>query len=127
MERTGPSNVSQGVRDAFWLMCMQCGLAAAYLCVKAFSETDFTEDLKRFDVPTLVIHGDDDQIVPIKLGGDRSSKMIKGATYKVYPGAPHGLMTTHKQQFNNDLLEFIRAELSVRGSARKSRAMADGD
>jgi non-heme chloroperoxidase len=102
------SKVSQGVRDAFWLMSMQAGFVAAYECIKAFSETDFTEDLKKFNIPTLVIHGDDDQIVPITVGGLRSSKMIKGATLKVYPGAPHGLMTTHKQQFNTDLLEFVR-------------------
>ena len=104
------STVSQGVRDAFWRLGMQCGLRAAYDCIKAFSETDFTEDLKNVDVPTLVIHGDDDQIVPISVGGLRSSKMIKGATLKVYRGAPHGLMTTHQQQFNADLLEFIRQQ-----------------
>ena len=102
------AKVSQGVRDAFWLMSMQACLPAAYDCVKAFSETDFTEDLKRFDVPTLVIHGDDDQVVPIAASGLRSSKMIKGALLKTYPGAPHGLMTTHQQRFNADLLEFAQ-------------------
>lgn len=102
------STVSQGVRDAFWLMSMQAGYPAAYDCIKAFSETDFTEDLKKFDIPTLIIHGEDDQIVPINVGGLRSSKMIKGATFKMYKGAPHGLMTTHKEQFNADLLEFAR-------------------
>ncbi|HEX6748315.1 MAG TPA: alpha/beta hydrolase [Longimicrobium sp.] len=102
------STVSQGVRDAFWLMGMQCGLAAAYDCIKAFSESDFRQDLGKVDVPALVIHGDDDQIVPIAVGGLRSSKMIPGATLKVYPGAPHGLMGTHREQFNADLLEFAR-------------------
>lgn len=102
------STVSQGVRDAFWLWSMRCGLGPAYQCVKAFSETDFTEDLGKIDVPTLVIHGDDDQIVPIDVGGRRSSKMIRDATLEVYPGAPHGLMSTHKDRFNADLLEFVR-------------------
>jgi non-heme chloroperoxidase len=104
------STVSQGVRDAFWLQSMQAGYPAAYDCIKAFSETDFTGDLKKFDVPTLVIHGDDDQIVPINVGGLRSSKMIKGASFKMYKGAPHGLMTTHKEQFNADLLQFARQQ-----------------
>ena len=102
------AKVSQGVRDAFWLMSMQAGFPAAYDCIKAFSETDFREDLKKFDIPTLVIHGDDDQIVPINVGGLRSSKMIKGASLLVYKGAPHGLMTTNKDQFNGDILEFAR-------------------
>jgi non-heme chloroperoxidase len=103
------STVSQGVRDAFWLMSMQVGLKGALDCIKAFSETDFTEDLKRFDVPTLVVHGDDDQIVPIDASAMLSSKLIPGATLKVYPGAPHGLATTHKDEFNADLLAFINA------------------
>jgi non-heme chloroperoxidase len=103
------SKVSQGVRDAFWLWGMQVGLKAAYECVKAFSETDLTEDLKKFDVPTLVIHGDDDQIVPIADSALLSSKIVKDATLKVYPGAPHGLMTTHKDQLNSDLLAFLRS------------------
>jgi non-heme chloroperoxidase len=102
------AKVSQGIHDAFWRMSMQCGFAAAYLCVKAFSETDFRDDLKKIDVPTLVIHGDDDQVVPIAVGGNRSSKMIKGATLKVYQGAPHGLMSTHQERFNADLLAFAR-------------------
>jgi non-heme chloroperoxidase len=101
------SKVSQGVRDAFWLWSMQVGLKGAYDCVKAFSETDLTEDLKRFDVPTLVLHGDDDQIVPFADSAPLSSKIIKDATLKVYPGAPHGLMVTHKDQFNADLLTFL--------------------
>jgi non-heme chloroperoxidase len=118
------STVSQGVRDAFWLMSMQAGFPAAYDCVKAFSETDFREDLKKFDVPTLVIHGDDDQIVPITVGGLRSSKMIKGATLKIYKGAPHGLMTTHKDQFNTDLLEFARQQPQATVSARREASTA---
>jgi non-heme chloroperoxidase len=85
---------------------MQAGLAGAYQCIKAFSETDFRKDLETIDVPTLVIHGDDDQIVPITAGGLRSSKLIKRATLKVYKGAPHGLMSTHQQTFNTDLLDF---------------------
>ena len=118
------STVSQGVRDAFWLMSMQAGFPAAYDCVKAFSESEFTDDLKKFDVPTLVIHGDDDQIVPINVGGLRSSKMIKGATLKIYKGAPHGLMTTHKEQFNIDLLEFTRQQPQAAASARREASTA---
>ena len=115
------ATVSQGVQDAFWLMSMQAGFPAAYDCIKAFSETDFTEDLKKIDVPTLVIHGDDDQIVPITVGGLRSSKMIKGATLEVYKGAPHGLMTTHKQQFNTDLLQFARQESQDAAAATRAQ------
>jgi len=118
------STVSQGVRDAFWLMSMQAGFPAAYDCIKAFSESEFTDDLKKFDVPTLVIHGDDDQIVPITVGGLRSSKMIKGATLKIYKGAPHGLMTTHKEQFNTDLLEFTRQQPQAAASARREASTA---
>ncbi len=101
------SKVSQGLRDWFWLQGMQAGLKAAYDCIKAFSETDFTEDLKKFDVPTLIIHGDDDQIVPIAASGLKSAKLVKNATLKVYPGGPHGLCSTHKNQVNTDLLEFV--------------------
>jgi non-heme chloroperoxidase len=115
------SKVSQGVRDAFWLMSMTAGFPAAYDCIKAFSETDFTEDLKKFDVPTLVIHGDDDQIVPITVGGLRSSKMIKDAVLKVYKGAPHGLMSTHKDEFNSDLLEFARQGVQTAETATRAR------
>jgi len=104
------SKVSEGVRDAFWLMSMQAGMPAAYDCVKAFSETDFRQDLPKIDVPTLVIHGDDDQIVPLSVGGARSSKMIRGAVLKVYKGAPHGLTTTHKDQMNADLLAFAKEQ-----------------
>ncbi len=103
------SNVSQGVRDAFWLWSMQAGLKGAYDCVKAFSETDFTEDLAKFDVPTLIIHGDDDQIVPIVGSAMQSVELIEGAVLKVYPGAPHGLTTTHRDQVNTDLLGFLEA------------------
>jgi non-heme chloroperoxidase len=87
---------------------MQVGLKGAYDCVKAFSETDLTDDLRRIDVPTLIIHGDDDQIVPIDASARRSVELVKDATLKVYPGAPHGLFATHKDQFNTDLLDFIR-------------------
>jgi non-heme chloroperoxidase len=104
------STISQGTRDAFWLMSMQVGLKGAFDCIKAFSETDFTEDLKKFDVPTLIAHGDDDQIVPIGAASLKSSKLVPGATLKVYPGAPHGLShATHEDAFNADLLEFIEA------------------
>ena len=114
------SKVSQGVLDAFWRLSMQACLPAAYECVKAFSETDFTDDLKKFDVPTLVIHGDDDQVVPFNVGGLRSAKMIKGAMLEVYKGAPHGLMTTHQERFNNDLLEFARQQPEAAASARRA-------
>jgi non-heme chloroperoxidase len=103
------STVSQGVRDAFWLWSMQVGLKGAYDCVKAFSETDLTEDLKKIDVPMLLIHGDDDQIVPIADSAELSVKLVPNATLKVYPGAPHGLFTTHKTQFNADLLAFLKS------------------
>jgi non-heme chloroperoxidase len=101
------SNVSQGARDAFWLMSMTVGIKGAYDCVKAFSETDLTEDLKRIDVPTLILHGDDDQIVPIQASALKSSKIVPNATLKIYPGAPHGLTGAHEQEFNADLLAFI--------------------
>jgi non-heme chloroperoxidase len=102
--------ISEGVRESFWLQGMLAGFPAAYDCIKAFSETDFTEDLKKFDVPTLILHGDDDQIVPIVAGGLRSAKIVKGATLKVYPGAPHGMCTTLKDQINADLLAFFKSE-----------------
>lgn len=100
---------SQGIIDAFWLQGMMSGHKNAYDCIKAFSETDFTEDLKKFDVPTLIVHGDDDQIVPIEAAGLASAKLIKHATLKVYKGAPHGLADTHKDQLNADLLAFAKA------------------
>ena len=102
------TKVSQGLLDSFWLQSMLGGHKAIYECVKAFSETDFTEDLKRFDVPTLVLHGDDDQIVPIKITGLLSAKIIKGATLKVIPGAPHGMCSTLKNQVNTELLAFFK-------------------
>jgi non-heme chloroperoxidase len=102
------AKVSQGLRESFWMQGMQCGFNAAYDCIKAFSETDFTEDLKKFDVPTLILHGDADQIVPIKASALLSSKLIKGATLKVYPGLPHGMCSTHKEQINTDLLGFLK-------------------
>lgn len=103
------SNVSQGVRDEFWLQGMIAGFPACYDCIKVFSETDTTEDLKKFDVPTLIIHGDDDQIVPIVAAAIKSSKIVRNAQLKIYEGAPHGLPTTHKDRLNADLLEFIKS------------------
>jgi non-heme chloroperoxidase len=103
------AKVSQGLRDSFWLQGMQAGFKGVIDCIKAFSETDFTADLKKFDVPTLVLHGDDDQIVPIGASALLSSKMVKGATLKIYPGAPHGLCSTHKDQANAELLAFLKA------------------
>jgi non-heme chloroperoxidase len=103
------AKVSQGVRDAFWFQGMQGGLKNELDCIKAFSETDFTADLKKFDVPTLIIHGSDDQIVPIDASAHASSKLIKDAILKVYPGAPHGLPWTHTDEFNNDLLAFLKS------------------
>jgi non-heme chloroperoxidase len=105
--RTGNS-VSQGLRDSFWLQSMLCGHKAAYECIKAFSETDFTEDLKKFDVPTLILHGDADQIVPIGASAMLSSKIVKGAVLKVIPGAPHGLCSTLKDMVNAELLAFFQ-------------------
>jgi non-heme chloroperoxidase len=102
------AKVSEGVRESFWLQGMRAGFPAAYFCIKAFSETDQTEDLKRMDVPTLVIHGDDDQIVPFSDSGQLQAKLIPRATLKVYKGAPHGLCTTLKDQVNEDLLAFIK-------------------
>ena len=103
------STLSQGVRDAFWLMSMQAGLKGAYDNIKAFSETDFSEDLQRFDIPTLIIHGEDDQNVPIANSALKSSKIVPNAELKIYPGAPHGLTVTHRDQFNADLLAFLRS------------------
>jgi len=103
------AKISEGVRESFWLQGMLAGFPAAYFCIKAFSETDTTEDLKKFDVPTLILHGDDDQIVPIGASALLSSKLVKNSTLKVYPGAPHGLCTTLKDQVNADLLAFIKS------------------
>ena len=103
------SKVSQGMRDSFWLQGMWCGHKAAYDCIKAFSETDFTEDLRKIDVPTLVLHGDDDQIVPIADSALLSAKLVKGATLKVIPGGPHGMCSTLKDQINVELLAFLQS------------------
>src|SRR5437660_419773 len=102
------SKVSQGLRDSFWLQGMQAGFKGVIDCIKAFSETDFTEDLKKFDVPTLILHGNDDQIVPIGASAMLSSKLVKGSTLKVYPGFSHGMCTVNKDQSNADLLAFIK-------------------
>jgi len=103
------SKVSQGLRDSFWLQGMMCGFKGAVDCIKAFSETDFTEDLKKIDVPTLIMHGDDDQIVPIADSALLSAKLVNGSTLKIYPGLSHGMCSTHKDQINTDLLAFIKA------------------
>jgi non-heme chloroperoxidase len=102
------AKVSEGLRESFWLQGMMCGFPGAYFCIKAFSETELTEDLKRIDVPTLILHGDDDQIVPIDDSARLSAKIVSNATLRVYPGAPHGMCSTHKDQVNADLLAFIR-------------------
>ena len=107
------AKVSQGLRDSFWLQGMLAGHKAVYDCIKAFSETDFTEDLKKFDVPTLILHGDDDQIVPIGASALLSSKIVKGATLKIYPGAPHGMCSTLKDQVNSELLGFFKRSKEV--------------
>ncbi len=103
------AKVSQGVLEQFWLWSMQCGLKSAYDCIKAFSETDFSQDLAKFDVPTLVLHGEDDQIVPVKNSAKKSARLIKGAEDVYYPGAPHGITATHQDQINADLLAFVKA------------------
>ena len=103
------AKVSQGVLDQFWLWSMQAGLKNAYESIKAFSETDFTEDLKKIDVPTLVMHGEDDQIVPVKDSAVKTARLIRGAKEIYYPGAPHGLTATHQDQVNADLLAFLRS------------------
>jgi non-heme chloroperoxidase len=102
------SKVSQGLRDSFWLQGMQGGFKGIYDCIKQFSETDFTADLKTINVPTLLIHGDADQIVPLADSSMLTAKLVKGANLKIYPGAPHGLCSTHKNQVNEDLLAFIK-------------------
>ncbi|HET9040714.1 MAG TPA: alpha/beta hydrolase [Gemmatimonadales bacterium] len=108
------ANVSQGLRDSFWLQSMVAGHKAVYDCIKAFSETDFTEDLKRFDVPTLILHGDDDQIVPIGAAALLSSKLVEGARLVVYEGAPHGLCSTLKDRVNQELLAFFKEASAAR-------------
>jgi non-heme chloroperoxidase len=111
------SRVSQGVLEQFWRLSMQAGLLNAYESIKAFSETDFTEDLKKFDVPTLVLHGEDDQIVPVKDSARKSARLIEGARDVYYPGAPHGITITHQDQVNAELLAFIESADSVRKEA----------
>jgi len=103
------AKISEGVRESFWLQGMMCGFPGAYFCIKAFSETDLTEDLKKMDVPTLFLHGDDDQIVPIADSAMLAVKLVKNGTLKIYKGAPHGMCTTHKDQVNEDLLAFFKA------------------
>jgi non-heme chloroperoxidase len=103
------ATVSEGVRESFWRQGMQAGFPAAYFCIKAFSETDQTEDLKKIDVPTLILQGDDDQIVPYADAALLQAKLVNGATLRVYKGAPHGMCTTHKEQVNEDLLAFLKA------------------
>ena len=102
------AKVSRGIRDAFWFQSEQAGLKNAFECIKAYSETDFTDDLKKFDVPTLIVHGDDDQIVPIVASAHRSSELVQDAMLRVYEGAPHGLPSTHKDRLNDDLLVFLK-------------------
>jgi non-heme chloroperoxidase len=113
------SKVSQGVRDTFWLHGMQAGLKGVYDCIRVFSETDLTEDLKKFDVPTLILHGDDDQIVPIADSAMLSAKIVAGATLKIYKGASHGMPMTHKNEVNADLLEFFGVDRAVQSHERE--------
>ena len=103
------ATVSQGMRDSFWRQGMQAGIKAAYDCIKAFSETDFTEDLKKIDVPTLIVHGDDDQIVPIDASARLSATLVKGSTLKVHPGLSHGMCSVNKDLINADLLAFFQS------------------
>jgi len=103
------AKISEGVRESFWLQGMMCGFPGAYFCIKAFSETDLTEDLKKMDIPTLFLHGDDDQVVPIADSSMLAVKLVKNGTLKVYKGAPHGMCTTHKNEVNEDLIAFIKA------------------
>ena len=111
------AKVSQGMLDQFWLWSMQGGLKNLYDSINAFSETDFHEDLKKFDVPTLVMHGEDDQIVPINISGKRTAKLIKGAKELFYPGRPHGLTATHQDEVNADLLKFVKSVQKGRRAA----------
>jgi len=104
------AKVSQGLLDQIWLLSMQAGVQNVYECIKALSETDFTEDLKSFDVPTLLLHGEEDQIVPVAISAKKSEKLIKGVRAVYYPGAPHGITATHMDQVNNDLLQFLNMD-----------------
>jgi non-heme chloroperoxidase len=120
------ASVSQGTRDAFWRQGMQSGHHNAYECIKAFSETDFRADLGRFDIPTLVLHGDDDQIVPFSVGGQASAAMIEGAVLKVYPGAPHGITDTHKDQLGADLLAFVSGDVDASATSDPDTTVSAG-
>jgi non-heme chloroperoxidase len=111
------ADVSQGIREQFWLWSMQAGLLNAYECIRAFSETDFTADLQKFDVPTLIMHGEDDQVVPIKNSAQRSARLIRNAREIYYPGQPHGLTATHQDALNADLLQFLRSVQQARKAA----------
>jgi non-heme chloroperoxidase len=122
------AKISQGTLDQFWLWSMQSGLKNAYESIKAFSETDFTEDLAKFDVPTLVMHGEDDQIVPVHDSAKKSARLIKGATEIYYPGLSHGLTATHADLVNRDLLAFIRGEavgVKVQKASSKAASKAE--
>jgi len=116
------AKISEGIREHWWLQGMMGGVKAHYDCIKAFSETDFTEDLKKIDIPVLVMHGDDDQIVPIGAAGLMSAKILKNATLKVYPGFPHGMPTTNADRINADLLEFVKQPASQDAVTAKSAA-----
>ena len=118
------SEVSPAVLDQFWRLCMQVGLKNAYECIKAFSETDFTQDLKAFDVPTLILHGEDDQIVPVHDTGKKAERLIKDVRAIYYPGAPHGLTVTHQDQVNSDLLAFLRADATAASDMERAPAGA---
>jgi len=121
------AKVSQGVLDEFWTWSMQSGLLNSYECVKAFSETDFTQDLKKFDIPTLLLHGEDDQIVPINESSKKTAQLVPGAKAVYFPGAPHGLTTTNQDQVNTELLEFMRTAPATHGRARaKGAATVNG-
>ena len=110
------AKISEGVRELFWLQGMMAGMPASYFCIKAFSETDMTEDLKKIDVPTLILHGDDDQIVPIADSAMLSAKLVKNAELKIYKGAPHGMCTTEKDKVNQDLLAFVERKDAQRAA-----------
>jgi non-heme chloroperoxidase len=110
------AKISEGIREHWWLQGMLGGIKPHYDCIKAFSETDFTEDLKKIDIPVLVMHGDDDQIVPIVAAGPLSAKILKNATLKVYPGFPHGMPDTHADQINADLLKFFKEQRKSAGA-----------
>jgi non-heme chloroperoxidase len=116
------AKISEGIREHWWLQGMLGGIKAHYDCIKAFSETDFTEDLKKIDIPVLVMHGDDDQIVPIDAAGRMSAKILKNATLKVYPGFPHGMATTHPDEINTDLLAFFK-RTETAAEKRKAHAV----